>query len=129
MTKQPKYSDLDSFYRTLIDNMQIGVIVANGEGILTYINKTYARFLNVDEKSAIGIHATDLVSNTRLHIVARTGQAEINYPHKHKGVTYLVHRVPIKENDKVVAVMGLVLFDNATTAVELAGSCPIWKRS
>ena len=61
------------------------------------------------------------VSNTRLHIVAKTGRAETNYPHKHKGTGYLVHRVPIKENGEVVAVLGLVLFDNATTAVQLAG--------
>ncbi len=71
-------------------------------------------------KELLGLHAAELVSNTRLHIVAQTGRAEINYPHKHKDTGYLVHRVPIKENGAVVAVLGLVLFDNATTAVQLA---------
>ena len=110
----------DRFFRTLFDRMQIGVIVTDGDGVITYINQTYARFLNVDVQKALGLHATKLVSNSRLHIVARTGRAEINYPHKHKGTGYLVHRVPIKENGSVVAVLGLVLFDNATTAVALA---------
>ena len=120
MTKNNNPLHGEDFFQRLIDNMQIGVIVADGDGIIIYINTTYARFLNVDKENAVGIHATDLVSNTRLHIVAKSGQAEINYPHKHNDVTYLVQRVPIKHNDRVVAVMGLVLFDSASTAVELA---------
>jgi transcriptional regulator with PAS, ATPase and Fis domain len=100
--------------------MQIGIIVSDAEGILVYINETYARFLNIRIKDSIGKHATEVISNTRLHIVARTGQAEINYPHKFKEIGYLVHRIPIKKNGRIVAVLGLVLFDSATTAVKLA---------
>ena len=120
MKKGDKPGYPDNFFKTLFDNMQIGVIVADSEGFIIYINQTYARFLDIDVKGALGLHATELVSNTRLHIVAKTGQAEINYPHKHKGTGYLVHRVPIKENGVVVAVLGLVLFDSATTAIQLA---------
>ncbi len=110
----------DSFYKTLLDNMQIGVIVTDRHGIVTYINKTYRRFLNIDGEKTIGQHIRALVSNSRLQIVAETGQAEINCPHKHEGTGYLVHRLPIRENGAVVAVLGLVLFDNAATAVQLA---------
>ena len=108
------------FFKSLLDNMQIGIIVSDAEGILVYINETYARFLNIRIKDSIGKHATEVISNTRLHIVARTGQAEINYPHKFKEIGYLVHRIPIKKNGRIVAVLGLVLFDSATTAVKLA---------
>lgn len=117
-TKSQCYSD--SFYKTLLDNMQIGVIVVDTHGIVTYINITYARILSIDAEQAVGQHVRELVSDTRLHIVAKTGQAEINYPHKHNDTDYLVHRLPIKENDEVVAVLGLILFNNATTTVQLA---------
>lgn len=110
----------DSFYKTLLDNMQIGVIVTDRHGIVTYINKTYRRFLSIYGEKAIGQHIRALVSNSRLHIVAETGQAEINCLHKHEGTGYLVQRLPIRENGAVVAVLGLVLFDNAATAVQLA---------
>jgi len=52
--------------------------------------------------------------------VAQTGQMEINYPHQFKEHGFLVHRVPIKEDDRVIAVVGLVLFDSASTASRLA---------
>jgi transcriptional regulator with PAS, ATPase and Fis domain len=108
------------FFKRVVDDLKIGVIIADHEGTVIYINDTYARFLNIDPHREIGKHATQVIANTRLHIVAKTGQMEINYPHQFKEHGFLVHRVPIKEDDKVIAVVGLVLFDSATTASRLA---------
>jgi len=108
------------FFKKIVDNLQIGVIISDREGRIIYINDTYARFLGINPKKEIGKHATDVIANTRLHIVAQTGQMEINYPHQFKEHGFLVHRVPIKEGDQVIAVVGLVLFDSASTASRLA---------
>ena len=110
----------DGFFKMLLDNMQVGVIVSDHEGYIIYINETYARFLNMDPVAQIGKHATEIGVNSRLHIVANTGKAEVNWPHQFKDTAFLVHRVPIKENGKVIAVLGLVLFDSASTASKLA---------
>jgi len=109
------------FFKRLLDNMQVGVIVADHEGYVVYINDTYARFLNIDPASEIGKHASEIGVNSRLHIVAKTGLAEVNYPHQFKERAFLVHRVPVKEKGKIIAVLGLVLFDSASTASKLAG--------
>jgi len=114
------FPQTDNFFKKLVDNMEIGVIVSDYEGLIIYINETYARFLGMDPKAQIGKHATKIGVNSRLHIVAKTGKAEINWPHQFKEKAFLVHRVPIKENGKVIAVLGLVLFDSATTASKLA---------
>ena len=58
------------FFKSLVDNMQVGVIVSDHEGYIVYINDTYARFLNIDPKAEIGKHASALGVNSRLHIVA-----------------------------------------------------------
>ncbi len=108
------------FFKNLLDHMQIGVIVADADGYIIYINETYARFLDIDAQTQIGKHATEVVANTRLHIVARTGVAEVNYPHEFKDIGFLVHRIPIRENGRVIAVLGLVLFEDARTASRLA---------
>ena len=108
------------FFKALVDNMQIGVIVSDHEGRIIYLNDTYARFLNMDAEAQIGKHATEIGVNSRLHIVAKTGKAEVNWPHQFKDTAFLVHRVPIKENGKTIAVLGLVLFDSASTASKLA---------
>jgi transcriptional regulator with PAS, ATPase and Fis domain len=108
------------FFKKIVDNLQVGVIISDHQGRIIYINDTYARFLDIDPRAELGKHATDVVANTRLHIVAQTGQMEINYPHQFKEHGFLVHRVPIKEEDQVIAVVGLVLFDSASTASRLA---------
>ena len=108
------------FFKRIVDNLQIGVIISDHEGRIIYINDTYARFLTIDPRAEVGKHATEVVANTRLHIVAKTGQMEINYPHQFKEHGFLVHRVPIKEGDQVIAVVGLILFDSASTASRLA---------
>jgi transcriptional regulator with PAS, ATPase and Fis domain len=117
---QSAVSFKDGFFKTLMDNMQIGVIVSDANGFIIYMNDTYARFLDLDPVQQIGRHATEVVANSRLHIVAETGKAEINYPHRFKDIGFLVHRVPIRERGRVVAVLGLVLFDSASTASRLA---------
>lgn len=108
------------FFKSLLDSMQIGIIVADARGILIYINETYARFLNIDIEKSLGRHATEVVANSRLHIVAETGRAEINQPHRFKKTGYLVQRIPIRRKDRVIAAMGIVFFDSASTADRLA---------
>ncbi len=108
------------FFKNLVENMEIGVIICDMAGKIVYINRTYARFLDIDIEKCLGKHATKVVSNSRLHIVAKTGIAEINYPHQFKDNGFLVHRVPLRENGRIIAVVGLVLFDSVTTATKLA---------
>jgi transcriptional regulator with PAS, ATPase and Fis domain len=108
------------FFKNLVENMEIGVIICDTDGKIVYINRTYARFLEIDIENCLGKHATKVVSNSRLHIVAKTGIAEINYPHQFKDLGLIVHRIPLRENGKVIAVVGMVLFDSATTVAKLA---------
>ena len=108
------------FFENLVENMEIGVIISDPAGIIIYINRTYARFLDIDIETSLGKHVTKVISNSRLHIVAETGIAEVNYPHKYKDTGFLVHRIPLRERGQIIAVVGLVLFDSATTVMKLA---------
>ncbi len=108
------------FFKNLVENMEIGVIICDTDGTIVYINRTYARFLDIDIEASLGKHATQVISNSRLPVVAKTGIAEINYPHQFKDTGFLVHRVPLREDGRVIAVVGLVLFDSATTVTKLA---------
>lgn len=108
------------FFKNLVDNMQIGVIIGDPDGKIIYINKTYARFLDIDIESSLGKPVREVISNSRLPTVAKTGIPEINYPHKYKNTGFLVHRIPLRKDGHIIAVVGLVLFDSATTATKLA---------
>ncbi len=68
-------------FERMVDSMPIGVIVSDEEGYIVYINETYARFWGIGASDEIGKYATDVINNSRLDIVAKTGVPEINYPH------------------------------------------------
>jgi transcriptional regulator with PAS, ATPase and Fis domain len=55
-----------------------------------------------------------------MHIVARTGKAEINQSQLIKGQKMVVQRIPIKKDGKVIAVFGQVMFKDVKDVGKLA---------
>ncbi|MDO9109119.1 MAG: sigma 54-interacting transcriptional regulator, partial [Desulfatirhabdiaceae bacterium] len=97
-----------------------GSLVTDSNGIITHFNKPYGRFLGLDPEKQIGRHCTEVVENSRMHIVAKTGKPEFTCSHLINGQNMVVHRVPIMENGKVKAVFGLVLFKDVRDVGSLA---------
>jgi len=107
-------------YRMILDSIYNGVMVTDAEGIITHFNRPYGQMLGIDPDLQIGRHCTDVLENTRMHIVARTGIAEINHPHNVKGQNMVVQRIPIKKDGRVIAVFGQVMFKDVKDVGKLA---------
>lgn len=97
---------------TILETVYDGILVVSKEGYITMISKTYEKFLGVDGQDVIGKHVTDVVENTRMHIVAKTGIAEIADVQKIKGNYMIASRIPIIKKGEVVGAVGKVLFRN-----------------
>jgi len=108
------------FYETILDNIYNGVMITDPEGKIIFFSKTYGNFLGIDPKGTIGKHCTEVIENTRMHIVAKTGVPEIDQPHPIKGQDMVVQRIPIKLNGKMLAVYGQVMFKNVRDVQTLA---------
>ena len=106
--------------RLILDNIYNGIMVTDAEGYVTHINPPYGRFLGVDPEKQIGRHCTEVVENSRMHLVAKTGKAEINQGHHIKGQKMVVQRIPIKKDGKVIAVFGQVMFKDIRDVGKLA---------
>jgi PAS domain S-box-containing protein len=104
----------------IFDNIYNGVMVTDSDGYVTHFNTPYGRFLGVDPKRQIGKHCTEVIENTRMHIVAKTGKEEINQSHSIKGQSMVVQRIPIKKDGKVIAVFGQVMFKDVRDVGRLA---------
>jgi transcriptional regulator with PAS, ATPase and Fis domain len=107
-------------YERIFDNINAGVLIIDADGYITHFNRPYGKFLNVDPKAQIGRHCTEAIENTRMHIVARTGKAEINKSQRINNHDMVVQRIPIKKDGKVVAVYGQVMFQNVEEVRTLA---------
>jgi len=107
-------------YRLIFDSIHDGSMVTDAEGFVTHFNKPYGVFLGLDPAAQIGKHCTEVIENSRMHLVAKTGIPEINQTHLIKGQRMVVQRIPIKQDGKVIAVFGQVMFKDVRDVTKLA---------
>jgi transcriptional regulator with PAS, ATPase and Fis domain len=107
-------------YQLIFESIHYGSLVTDDRGYITHFNKPYGLFLNLDPDAQIGKHCTEVIENTRMHIVAQTGKPEFSNSHRIKGQNMVVHRIPIKKDGKVIAVFGQVLFKDVRDVGKLA---------
>ena len=104
-----------------LDSIEFGTVVVNAEGIITFYSSSYERFLGVPRAKVLGRHVTEVIENTRMHLVVQTGEPEIGWKHNIKGQTMVVQRIPIRdETGKIVGAVGQVMFRDVAEITELA---------
>lgn len=101
---------LKNVLETVLDTAYEGIVVVDGDSRITMFNRAYGDFLNIDPASTIGRDVREVIENTRMHEVVRTGKAELRRFQHIKGNDMLCDRIPIFEGDKVVGAVGKVLF-------------------
>jgi transcriptional regulator with PAS, ATPase and Fis domain len=107
-------------FQLIFESIYNGAMVTDTDGVITHFNKPYGQFLDQDPATQIGRHCTEAVENSRMHIVAQTGKAEINQSQLIKGQKMVVQRIPIKKDGKVIAVFGQVMFKDVKDVGKLA---------
>ncbi len=104
----------------IFDHIENGALVTDAEGYILYFNRPYARFLGIEANQVIGKHVTEVLEDSRMHIVARTGKAEVNQIFTCRGRDMVVQRIPIFDNGKIVAAYGQIMFKQVSDVGRLA---------
>lgn len=117
--KRDIYKQLE-MYEMIFDSIYNGALVSDADGYITHFNKPYGLFLGIDPGAQIGRHCTEVVENTRMHIVAKTCKPEINQTQWIKEQNMVVQRIPIKKDGKVISVFGQVMFKDVKDVRNLA---------
>ncbi|MGF2614729.1 PAS domain-containing protein [Rossellomorea vietnamensis] len=95
---------------TILENAFEWLVVVDDIGRILFINRSYCEFLEVNRDEAIGKHVTEVIENTRMHFVARTGKEEIADLQYIRGNYMIANRIPIEADGKVVGAFGSVFF-------------------
>jgi transcriptional regulator with PAS, ATPase and Fis domain len=107
-------------YEAVLNNIKSGVLITDHEGYVKFFSESYGKFLKKDPQEQIGKHTTEVVENSRMHIVAQTGMPEINWPHHIMNQDMVVQRIPIFIDGKLEAVFGQVMFEDVRDLQTLA---------
>jgi transcriptional regulator with PAS, ATPase and Fis domain len=88
---------------TILDNIPIGILYCDRDNIIRFINNTYAGYLRVDKKEAIGRPITDFLPFSRASIVIHTGVPEMTstcrIEHDDGYTTLIVNRLPVRDDE------------------------------
>ena len=101
------------------------MVVVDASGIITMISEEYAQFNGASVSEAVGRHVTEVIENTRMHVVAQTGVAEMGETQTIHGRELIVNRIPLKDGDRVVGAYGRVVFKDVEQLWELASKMKV----
>ena len=94
------------------ENTSECLVLVDKDGYIVKMNNAYLNFLQIKHGDYINRHVTDIIENTRLHIVAKTGEEEIDQIQRINGHDAVTSRIPIIEDGKVTGAIGKVMFKN-----------------
>ena len=89
------------------------IVVVDRNGRIQYMNEAYCRFLQTTLDEIYGKEVTDVIENTRMHYVLKTGQAEVASIQSIKGSEMIANRYPLYVNEELVGAVGTVMFRNS----------------
>ena len=101
---------LKSTLESAIESIFEGIVIVDKKGIITMINQSYCEFLDVEAGKVVGKHVTDVIPNTRMHVVAQGGKAEVADIQRIKENNCVVTRIPIVKDGERVGAVGKVLY-------------------
>jgi len=84
--------------------------VVDASGTLVFVSPIHEKFFGLEPGEGIGKNVRQVIENSRLHHVARTGVAEVGQIQKMKGRERVVSRHPIRRDGRVVGAIGRVMF-------------------
>lgn len=102
---------------TVLNSTHDAMIAVDVNGIISLYNRAAERILGIDREEALGRKAEEVIPNSRLHLVLRSGESELNQEQSlDKTRRIVTNRVPILEQDGQI--IGAVAVFRDVTEVE-----------
>jgi len=106
--------------RHLLDVAVGGLQVVNRDGVITMVNRSFEEIHGIPAERVVGRHVTEVIENTRMHIVAQTGIAELGELQKIGAMRVVVSRIPLYRDGKCVGAAGKIDFQDLSQVNRLA---------
>jgi len=87
--------------KTILDFAQEGIIAIDKDGIVNVFNPQAEKLFNLNQNNVINYRADEVLPNTRLLEVIKTGEKELNQIQNIGETRIATNRVPIKVENKV----------------------------
>jgi transcriptional regulator with PAS, ATPase and Fis domain len=104
----------------LLDNRYEGITIVDRDGLILYMSRSTERYFDLEPGAGIGKHVTEVFPGSRLHMVAKTGRAEIGAIVEAKGKRKIVSRIPIFKDKEIVGAVSKIMFRDIRTLMQVS---------
>lgn len=104
-----KESEKAERLRTIINFAHNGIMVTDSEGKITIFNPAAERILGIPAKKVLGKKAAEVIENSKIDEVLKSGEAQLNQVQDVGDVRIVTNRVPITDGQRVVGVVATFL--------------------
>ncbi|MGC7871421.1 sigma 54-interacting transcriptional regulator [Desulfosporosinus sp. SYSU MS00001] len=111
---------LNKTFDTVLNIIHDGIIVVDEKGKTALVNQAMVDFLALPSKEIVGKHVTEIMADSRLHLVAGSGVSETSDVMTIQGKPIIVSRLPIVREGEVVGAVGKAVFPQLAEVRELA---------
>ncbi|MDF2616606.1 MAG: sigma54 specific transcriptional regulator, Fis family [Sedimentibacter sp.] len=99
---------LDSWIKTLFDNLYDGILIIDTDEIVKYINSSYTRITHVAYDDIVGRRLRDVRPGARLQNVLADRKQIVGVIREEFGIQYSVNMSPIFENSEIIGAVSVV---------------------
>lgn len=100
----------------ILDTENYGMCLVDKDGRIVKWN--YERLFRRREEEVLGLAVEDVIENTRLHIVAKTGKKELFQIQKIHGNHVIANRIPIILDGETVGAAGTIIYKDTKELAE-----------
>ncbi|WP_373893536.1 sigma-54 interaction domain-containing protein [Virgibacillus sp. CBA3643] len=100
----------DKILEIMFESSYYGTVIVDSNGIIKFMSEKYCEFLEENQSNIIGQHVTNVIENTRMHLVPQIGNKEIADLQFLKGTFVIANRIPIFDNDTVIGAIGTIIY-------------------
>lgn len=94
--------NVDNWVKLILDSLYDGVLIADEDHKVIYINPAYTRITGVTYQAIVGIDLEIARPGAKLPEVISTGEPQLGVVRQMGDVEYIVNMVPITESDKII---------------------------
>jgi len=94
-------------FNILINSAYNGIVAIDSEGIIKIFNESAEKITGISAANAIGKKASEVIPNTRLDKVLKSGKAELGQKQEIGHSKILTNRTPIKDDGKISGVIAV----------------------
>lgn len=109
--------DITNWVKIILDSLYDGVLIADKDCIVKYINPAYTRITGIDAKDIVGKPLAQVRPGARLPYVIRSGKELLRTPRQEGNEEYVVNMSPIIEEGEIIG--GISILNEITDVYKL----------